>query len=164
MQLPSVDRNPNLRPASADVASPAANKVIPVAPVNPSTTGTAAAEPGPSVINMVKQVPKVNQGEPVYTSVADPTAKGNEEAAVHKDWTIHRPVAQKVENPPPKPISQVLMDHLRTMWTASASAVQVEQVKNINATPPQASIEGAAAHIKQQLVYSASKVNKTENL
>ncbi|QDL55734.1 hypothetical protein [Rhodoferax aquaticus] len=164
MQLPSVDRNPNVRPAGADLASSAANKVIPVAPVNPSVSVTTAAEPSPSVINLVNQAAKPNQGEPVYTSVADPTAKGNEEATLHRDWTIHRPVPQKVENPPPKPISQVLMDHLRTMWTASASAVQVEQVKNINATPPQTSIEGAAAHIKQQLVYSASKVNKNENI
>lgn len=165
MQLPSIDRNPNVRPAGADLASTGANRVIPVAPVNPSVSASPPLESPPSVINKVNSTPKPNEGEPVYTSVSDPATRGSEAATSNKDWTIHRPVQEKVEDPPPKPISQVLIDHLRTMWTAGASAIQVEQVKN-QLTPPSAlspsDTPGDLA--KQVLVYTANQVKKTENI
>ena len=142
----------------------AASRVMPVAPVNPSVSVTPASEPTPSVINLVGQANKPSAGEAVYTSVSDPGRRGSEAATVPKDWTIHRPVTEKVEEPPPVPISKLLIDHIKSLWAASASAVQVQQVKNQldmsqpnpNATPGVLSTE--------VLTYSPSKINKTENL
>ena len=142
----------------------AAARVMPVAPVNPSVNVEPASEPTPSVINLVGQANKPSTGEAVYTSVSDPGRRGSEAATVPKDWTIHRPVTEKVEAPPPVPISKLLIDHIKSLWAASASAVQVQQVKNQldmsqpnpNATPGVLSTE--------VLTYSPSKINKTENL
>jgi hypothetical protein len=169
MQLPSIDRTPNVRPSGADLASSGANRVIPIAPVNPSVNASPAIERTPGVVNMVNPALKAqsqpNEGEPVFTSVPDPMQKSSKAAAEPRDWTIHRPAAQKVENPPPKPISQVLMDHLRTMWTASASAIQVEQAKN-QITPPEPAsptqVPGDLA--KEILTYQPAKIKKTENI
>ena len=165
MQLPSIDRTPNVRPAGADLASSGANRVIPVAPVNPSVQASPKVEAKPGVVDMVNPALKTNEGERVYTSVSDPAKRGSEAATTPKDWTIHRPAPVKVENPPPKPISQILMDHLRTMWTASASAIQIEQVKNQLETPPPVSSSQAAGELaKQAIIYAPSKVKKTENI
>ncbi len=151
-----------MRPAGADLGSSAANRVLPVAPVNPSVT-SSVQEPGPSVINLVNPALKPNQGEPVYTSVQDPIKRNADLAP--KDWTIHRPAPEKQPDPPPKPISKVLMDHLRTVWTASASAIQIEQVKDQLTPPPQPSATQAAGELaKEAITYSPNKIKKTENL
>lgn len=163
MQLPSVDRTPTVRPA-AESASPAANRVNAVAPVNPLTTGVIPVEASPSVINMVNPALKT-EGEPVYTSVSDPGRPGSEAATAPKDWTIRRPAPEKVEDPPPKPMSQILMDHLRTVWTASASAIHLEQAKDKLEQPLQvnpASVPGTLA--KEVLTYEPSKIKKNEKL
>ncbi len=158
-----------MRPAGADLASSGANRVIPIAPVNPSVTPAPAAERTPGVVNLVNPAlnarPTPNEGEPVFTSVPDPVQKSSKAASEPRDWTIHRPAAQKVENPPPKPISQVLMDHLRTMWTASASAIQVEQVKNQTTPPePAAPTQVPGDLAKEILTYQPTKIKKTENI
>jgi hypothetical protein len=105
------------------------------------------------------------EGEPVYTSVPDPVRRGSEAAQVPRDWTIHRPAPEKVEDPPPKPMAQVLMDHLRMMWTASASAIQIEQVKN-HMIPPEplspTQVPGDLA--KEVLTYAPAKIKKNENI
>lgn len=169
MQLPSIERNPDLRVASAEVVSSGANRVIPVAPVNPSVSVTTAAlEPTPSVINMVRSpTPQADPNDPVYTNRADPLVRHTEAATAPKDWTIHRPEKEPVkeEIPPPPPLSQVLMDHLRTVWSASASAIQVEQISNTltdprNATP--LSQPGELA--KQSTVFKPDEVKKNEKI
>ncbi len=57
------------------------------------------------------------------------------------------------------------MDHLRTMWTASASAIQIEQVKN-QITPAEqvipTQVPGDLA--KEVLTYAPAKIKKTENI
>src|SRR3990167_3339402 len=165
MQLPSIDRNPNVRPTGADLASSGAHRVIPVAPVNPVANASPSVESSPGVIDMVNPALKSPEGQPPRVVVPEPTERGAEAATAPKDWTIHRPEPEKVEDPPPKPISQVLLDHLKTMWTASASAIQIEQVK-IQLTPPQpltpAEVPGQLA--KEVLVYTPSKIKKTENI
>lgn len=140
----------------------AAARVIPVAPVNPPATPVQAVEPTPSVINMVGQSNKANAGEAVYTSVSDPAKRGSEAATAPKDWTIHRPEVEKTEDPPPPPLSKVLMDHLKTMWTAGASAIQVQQAQILqeNAQPKPNAVPSVLA--TEVLTYSPNKVNKTE--
>ena len=163
MQLPTIDRNPNLRPAGADMASSGANRVIPVAPVNPSVSAHPSIQPVPSVVDMVNPALKTNDGEPVYTSVSDPAKRGSEAATSPKDWTIHRPAPEKVENPPPKPIYQVLMDHIKSMWTASASAIQLEQVSNqINPPATVAPTDAPGNFAKEVLVYDPNMIKRNE--
>lgn len=169
MQLPSIDRNPNLRPAGAEVVSSGANRVIPVAPVNPSVSvTTAAVEPTPSVINMVRPpAPQADPNDPVYTNRADPMVRNTEAATAPKDWTIHRPEKEPVkeEIPPPPPMSQVLMDHLRTIWTASASAVQIEQVSNTLTDPKHVNPMNQPGELaKHSTVFKPDEVKKTENI
>ncbi|WP_293660238.1 hypothetical protein [Rhodoferax sp. OV413] len=163
MQLPTIDRNQQIRPAGVDAASSGANRVIPVAPVNPSVAQSKPIESGPDVIDKVNPALKAQSaGEAPYQSVSDPVQRGSE-ASMQHDWTIHRPSQEKVENPPPKPMAQVLMDHLKTVWTASASAVQIEQVKNqINPQPPVAPTEMPGQLAKQSMVFVPSKINKVD--
>lgn len=164
MQLPSVDRTPIMRPA-ADAVSPAVNRVIPVAPVNPPVQSKVAAEPSPSVIDMVNPALKTTEGEPVYTSVSDPGRPGSEAATAPKDWTIRRPAPDKAEDPPPKPMSQILMDHLRTVWTASASAIHMEQNKNNLEQPLPVNPSLAPGNLaKESLTYEPAKIKKNEKL
>ena len=140
-------------------------KVIPVAAVNPAANLTVSSEPTPSVINMVGKSNKPDVGEGVYTSVSDPARRGSEAATAEKDWTIQRPKPEKVEDPPPPPMSQVLMEHIKALWLASASAVQVQQqVKDqLEASQPsqKATLNMTAP---ESLTYSPSKISKTENI
>ena len=140
----------------------ATTKVIPVAAVNPGANASASIEPTPSVVNLIGQVGKSSVGEAVYTSVSDPTRRRSEAGTAEKNWTIHRPKPEKVEEPPPIPRSQMLIEHVKSLWLASASAVQVQQhVKNqIDAPPP--SSNGVLA--TEPITYSPSKINKTENI
>jgi hypothetical protein len=114
---------------------------------------------------MIKPELKPSQAEPVYASVSDPAIRGSEAATAPKDWTIHRPIPEKVEIPAAKPMSQVLLDHLKTMWTAGASAIQIEQVQNQLSTPAPSSATHVSGELaKQALVYTPSKIQKTENI
>ena len=165
MQLPSIDRNPNLRPASVDSVSAGANRVIPVAPVNAALNSGSATEPSPGVVNLVNPDPKPKAADLVYSNGPDPIRRAPEEATSPKDWTIKRPEKEKVEDPPPKPMSQLLMEHLRLMWTAGANAVQVEQVEN-DLTPKDIlnPVQTPGDVAKLELTYKPSKVNKYENI
>ncbi len=143
-----------------------AARVMPVAPsASANASPSPEPTPTPSVVNLVNQANKASVGEGVYTSVSDPARRGSEAATAEKDWTIHRPAPEKVEDPPPVPMSKLLMDHIKSLWMASASAIQIQQQvknqldmssQNINATP------GVLA--SEVLTYSPSKINKTDNI
>jgi hypothetical protein len=103
-----------------------------------------------------------NDGAPVYTSIPDPVKNSAATQQTPHDWTIHHPTPEKVETPAAKPMSQVLLDNLKTMWTASASAVQIEQVKNQLTTPPPTSSTQPIGKVAQEAVtYQPSKIKKT---
>jgi hypothetical protein len=166
MQLPTIDRTQNVRPSGADVVSSGANKVIPVAPVNPSVHASPRLQvQQPGVIDAVNPALKSPEVDRVHVAVPDPVEQKSIAEAVPKDWTIHHPAVQKVESPPPKPISQILMDHLKTMWTASASAIQVEQVHNQLTTPTSVVPTQAPGQLaKQAIIYAPSKIKKNETI
>jgi hypothetical protein len=128
-------------------------------------SASPSIEPVPSVIDLVNPALKKNEGEPVHTSVSDPGRRGSEAATSPKDWTIHRPAAEKVEVPPPKPMYEVLMDHIKSMWTASASAIQLEQVSN-QLNPPVAVVPSEAPGnlAKEVLVYDPNMIKKNEQI
>ena len=147
------------------MGSSGANRVIPIAPVNPSVSASPSIALVPSVIDMVNPALKTNEGEPVHTSVSDPGRRGSEAATSPKDWTIHRPAAQKTEVVPPKPMYEVLMDHIKSMWTASASAIQLEQVSN-QLNPPVSVVPSEAPGnlAKEVLVYDPNMIKKNEKI
>lgn len=143
----------------------APTKVIPVAAVNPTANLTVSPEPTPSVINMVGKSNRPDVGEGVYTSVSDPTRRGSEAATAQRDWTIQRPKPEEVELPPPPPLSQVLMEHIKSLWLASASAVQVQQQVKDQLEVSQPSQKAMLNQSQpESLTYSPSKINKTENI
>ena len=165
MQLPSIDRNPNLRLASVESISAGANRVIPVVPVSAAVNAGSATEPVQGVVNLVNSDPKPKPQDLVYSSAPDATRRNPEEVTSPKDWTIKRTEKEKVEDPPPKPMSQLLMDHLRLMWTAGASAVQIDQVEN-ELTPKDIlnPVQTPGDIAKLEVTYKPSKVNKYENI
>jgi len=169
MAMPPIDRTPATRADGAEAAASAANRVLPVAPVNPSVAVSPQATPESGVVNhispalMAGKVPDAAQGDLVYTSVADPVRPKAE--VVPTDWTARQPAAEKVEDPPRKAVYEVLMDNIKSVWAASASAVQIEQVKNqlnppVATTPAQTPGELA----KQTLNYQPAKIKKSERL
>ncbi len=166
MQLTPFDRSPVSRPTGADGSALASVRVIPVSPVNPADDASANLPATPGVINLVGKSPKAEAGEGVYSSVADPTRRGVQENTP-KDWTIQRPAPEKVEDPPPIPISKMLMDHLASLWAASASAVQVQQqVKSqmeTGQTQAASSAQPSPAAI-QAVTLAPGKVNKNEKI
>lgn len=169
MQFPSLDQAPRGRPIGAEATSAGVSKVIPVAPVNPpervnlaSDTPAPQSSPGtPSVVDMINPALKADAAKSIYTSVSDPARPGSEAATAPKDWTIHRPVQEKVEVPPPKPMLEVLIDHLKLMWTAGASAIQIEQVSK-QLTPPLVvtPTDAPGTLAKEALVYTPSRIPK----
>ena len=145
--------------------------MIPVAPVNPSVESSAPPEATPGVVNHVNPalhagpLAPANEGEPTYTSVPDPVRNSSAARQAPHDWTVQTPAPEKVESPPQKPISQMLMDNLKSMWTASASAVQVEQVSNqLTRTTPTAPTQIPGDLAKQVLTYQPSKIKKNEGV
>jgi hypothetical protein len=166
MQLPSIDRTAGLRPAGADLVPPVvAAQVIPVAPVNPVSSG-----PSPSVVNQISpngQALAAKAAEAIHTSVSDPAQRGSEANTSPKDWTIHRPVMEKEQVPPPKPISEMLLEFLHNMWRASGVAVEASlahiQAQNQaqNAANP---VTAPGEVAKADVTYSPTKITKTEDL
>ena len=154
-----------MRPSGADLVSAGASRVIPIAPVNPPAAARPSPEPVPSVVDLVNPALKAQKGEAVFTSVSDPGRPGSEAATAPKDWTIRRPVTEKVEDPPPKPIYQMLIDHIKSVWMASASAVQMAQVNNqLNPPTPAGSADTPGNLAKEVLVYDQNIIKKNERL
>ena len=165
MQLPSIDRNQNLRPASVDSVSAGANRVIPVAPVNPAVNTGSTPENSPGVVNLVNSDPKPKTADLLYSNLNDAVKRNPEEVTAPKDWTIKRPEKEKVEEPPPPPMYQLLMDHLKQMWTAGASAVQIDQVENeLKPKDIVNPVQAPGDMNKLEFTYKPSKVNKFDNI
>jgi len=162
MSQPSIDRIQSVRPVAVEAAALSTGRVVPVVPVNSPQQVDTPTEVQPSVINKINTGDKSNSGEGVYSSVTDPVRQKLDDA-VPKDWTIKRPEPEKVQNPPPEPLSKVLLDQIKSLWQASASAVQVqEQVKN-QIDPTKASATVAAGVIATEVyTYSPTKINKTD--
>lgn len=153
---------------AVEAAALATGHVVPVVPVNPPVQAVPAAEPTPGVVNLIKQVDKPSVGEAVYTSVSDPVRPGSDAATPPKDWTIKRPAPEKVQDPPPEPISKILINHIKSLWEASASAVQVQQQVRNQVEPPQATSANVAPGALTSEVYNFSptriqKLEKPEN-
>ena len=168
MQLPSVDRQPGVRPAGAALEQSPGPRVVPVQPVNPPEQ---VRQPG--VVNnisegAVQQAQQAQQAsEAVFRSVQDPVQRSPDAERPESDWTIKRPQPQKVEDPPPEPISKRLLEFLRSMWRASGSVVDMAQPQADaqNAAPNQNNPQATPGVLaKEELTYTPSKIKKNEKL
>jgi hypothetical protein len=158
MQLPSIDRSPNLRPAGADTVSSGGSKVIPLAPVNPSGTASAVL-----MLSAESQANVIKAAEAVHLSVQDPVQSGADVTTGNKDWTVRKPESVKpLAEPPKEPISKMLIELIQSMWSASARAVDLLQVQNPAQTQNPNDAPGAAA--KEVLTYSPSKIKKSDSI
>lgn len=171
MSTTPIERIQSARPFAAEAAALATGRVVPVVAVNPPQTHLAAPEPTPGVVNLVKTVDSANKssaGEGVYSSVSDPIRPGAEAATPPRDWTIKRPVVEKVQDPPPEPMSKILLDHIKSLWEASASAVQVQQQVRNQLEPQPITSAAATNGVVANEVYNFSptkikKIEKTQN-
>lgn len=163
MQLPSIDRQPGVRPAGAGLVQSDGPKVVPVPPVNPSEP---AREPG-VVSNISETAQKAQASEAVFRSVQDPVQKSPVADRPESDWTIKRPQPQKADDPPPEPISKRLLEFLRSMWRASGSVVEMSQPQaQVQNVPPNQNNPNAVPGLlaKEELTYTPSKIKKNEKL
>jgi len=144
----------------ADLALPSVARVLPVAPVNPAATADS-----PGVVNRIGDgVAGSNTlASPTYLTASDFGRQTPEAATSPKDWTIRRPEPEKVEVPPPEPISKRLLDFLQAVWRASGNAVEVAQLQNQNVSITQNNPNASPGLLaKQDITYSPSKIRKNE--
>jgi len=151
------------------MAVPAAARVIPVPPVNPSTPSLGTA----SVVNDINPELQARAvAESAATpSAADPLQGGAKADASGKDWTEAAPKPQEAKEPPKEPLTQMLIDHVKTLWVLSARVVDLmsvsspkqdaNQVQALAQTRNQdpSAVPGVLA--KEVLTYSPSKIAKT---
>jgi len=150
---------------------PAAARVIPVAPVNPAQPVQESA----SVVNNINPVVQAQAAE----ATADPLQGGSQADNSGKDWTQRKEsVASKPEELPPKePLSKMLLDHIHSVWSASARVVEIWLQNNPAQNPSvnqQVQLQNQAAKrnvdpaaapgvmAREALTYSPSKIRKTE--
>ncbi len=151
---------------------PAAARVIPVAPVNPPAPVSESA----SVVNDIN--PAV-QAQAAESAKADPLQGGSQADNSAKDWTQRKEsVASKPEELPPKePLSKMLLDHIHSVWNASARVVEIWLQNNPTQNPSvnqQVQAQNQAANrstdplatpgviAKEVLTYSPTRIKKTE--
>ncbi|AGX87820.1 hypothetical protein [Candidatus Symbiobacter mobilis] len=137
MQLPTIDRIPGQRPISADAAAFSTGRVIPVPPVNTAPHGLTEPVATPSVINMINRshqnelVP--NDGDGIYAKVYDPSrvdpSRGGDPLDAQDPEAKTRRVSETEEakEPPKPPLQELIINYLKSLWEASASAIQVQQ-------------------------------------
>ena len=183
MQLPPVERSASLQPPAASISSTLVNKVIPVAPVNPpgmafanssgASNAAVAGADSSGVVNHISAAAQLgsvpanaNDGPPVYTSVPDPLTSTAASRHGPHDWTVQHPSPTEAAQPAAKPVSQVVTDSMRSMYTESANTVQMEQIKN-QLTPPVTAADAAqnmGQAATQALVYQPGIVGRTQAL
>lgn len=167
MQLPTVERTPNLRPAGADVAAPAAARVIPVAPVNPALHVQESA-------GVVNDISSQVRAQAAQVKAADPLQGGAQADNSSRGWTQSKEASIKLEEPSKEPLSKILLEQLHLVWSASARVVEIWLMNNPAQNQTQTQIQHQAQTrnqdptaipgvlAKEALTYSPSKIRKTE--
>ena len=110
MQIPPVDRSPSWRPAGADLYSTGASGAPPVRPINAP--------------NPVESMDRLGEG----AIVREPDKPSNVDTA-NRDWTETKKqdTVEEPPEPPKEPIYKQLIEHIQSMWRASAMAVEAAQ-------------------------------------
>lgn len=103
--------------------------------------------------------------------MSDPLKGGARQDNSNRDWTL-RQAAPIVQEPPKEPLTQMLIDHVHSMWQASAKAVEIwwqqysqaqnpaqQQSMQQNRNVDPSAVPGVLA--KEVLTYSPSAIKKT---
>lgn len=152
MQIPPVDRNPiQWNTQAANLYSTGASGPAPIRPVNQ--------------VNNVESTDKIGEGAQARTP-EKPTDKDDR----NLDWTQRvekQAEAQKAqeEEQQKEPISKMLIEHVQSLWRASAMAVektleaqQNEQVQEVHQKVQSARVES------ERLTYEDIAVKRTNGL
>lgn len=110
MQIPPVERTQHWRTQGADLYSTGASGAVPVRPIHAP--------------NPVESMDRLGEGAIVKTPDKPSAAE-----SPNRDWTEvkKQDTVKEPEEPPKEPIYKVLLEHLREMWRASGSAIELAQ-------------------------------------
>lgn len=143
-----------------------------MAPVNPPTPVQAT----PGVVNDIN--PQV-QARASEAARSDPLQGGTQADTSGRDWTqrSESPRIKPEEVPPKEPLSKMLLDHIHSVWSASARVVDIwlqnnpaqnpsvnQQVQLQAQTDKRFADPLAAPGViaKEVLTYSPTQIRKTE--
>jgi hypothetical protein len=142
--------------------------VIPVAPVNPSLQVQETA----GVVNDINPDVQAKAAQAAQAASADPLQGGAQADNTGKDWTQRQEMPGKLAEPPKEPLSKMLLDHIHSVWSASARVVEIwlmnnpvqnqTQIQNLAQSRNQDSSAIPGVLAKEALTYSPSKIKKTE--
>ena len=111
MQIPPVERNPIqwTNTQGANLYSTGASGTVPVRPVHP--------------VNAVESTDKLGEG--VTVTIKNPE-KPTDKSVQDRDWTEvqAKQIKEEDQKPPKEPIYKELIEHIQSMWRASAMAVE----------------------------------------
>lgn len=114
MQTPPVDRNPIqwTNTQGANLYSTGASGAVAVRPVH--------------AVNAVESTDKVGEG--VTVTIKSPE-RPTDRSLQDRDWTEvqEKKAAEEKQEPPKEPIYKELIEHIQSMWRASAMAVEAAQ-------------------------------------
>lgn len=114
MQIPPVERNPIqwTNTQGANLYSTGASGAVAIRPVHP--------------VNPVESTDKLGEG--VTVSIKNPE-KPTDKSLNDRDWTEvqAKQIKQEEQEPPKEPIYKQLIEHIQSMWRASAMAVEAAQ-------------------------------------
>ena len=149
MKMLSVERISSLRSIGTDAGTLGSGKATAPVPhesvaVKVKVKAAAAPEPAPSLINQIGQSGKTSTAGIVYSNTADPTQRYSATEPPTHDWRLKTPEPEKADNRPALP--EMLIEHLKSIWVASALAVQTPQPKDE----------------KSALTFDAAALSKTE--
>lgn len=125
MELPPIERS--TAQARREMTPLAVDRASALAPARPEVTPITTTEHSPGVIDSVNRGDQAGSQTWVYGNPTGLSVRSLEASIAQRDWILKRPVHEKVEDPPPIRLSKMLIDHIKALWHASASAVQVAQ-------------------------------------
>lgn len=144
-----------------------------MAPVNPP----APVAPTAGVVNDIN--PQVQARANNEAAQADPLQGGTQANTSGRDWTQRNeaPAPKPEEAPPKEPLSKMLLEHIHSVWSASARVVEIWMQNNPAQNPTvnqqvQAQLQADKRAIdplatpgvvaKEVLTYSPTQIKKTE--
>lgn len=96
------------------------------------------SDTSPSVVNLIGQTGQYGADGRIKTSQAgflpdgqdgsngSVVSNGPNGSTTPHDWTIHHAPSKKVQDPPPKPLYKILLEHIKSVWLASTGAIHIQ--------------------------------------
>ena len=167
MKMLSVDRIEGLRAIGADagtIGSGRATSPVVSTHAPAKVKASAVIEPTPSLINNIGQLNKAAHAGVVYANMSDPSLRASGSELAPYDWSINPSMTAKEEVKPP--LTDMLIEHLKSLLVASAAAIQTQQPvdEKANLKAEKGPITDLGSALSLSRYYSPSQVKKTANL